>query len=57
MAIVGGSGSGKSTLVRLLYRFFDVQGGRVLVGGQDVRTVNLDSLRRAIAVVPQVFLV
>ncbi|THD28783.1 ATP-binding cassette sub-family B member 7 mitochondrial [Fasciola hepatica] len=53
VAVVGGSGAGKSTLVRLVYRFFDVQGGRVLIGGQDVRTVNLDSLRRAISVVPQ----
>ncbi|OON13946.1 ABC transporter, ATP-binding protein [Opisthorchis viverrini] len=54
VAVVGGSGTGKSTLVRLIYRFFDVNEGAILVGGQDVRSVNLDSLRRAIAVVPQV---
>ncbi|GAA50471.1 ATP-binding cassette sub- B member 7, mitochondrial [Clonorchis sinensis] len=53
VAVVGGSGTGKSTLVRLIYRFFDVNEGAILVGGQDVRSVNLDSLRRAIAVVPQ----
>ncbi|VDP76569.1 unnamed protein product [Echinostoma caproni] len=53
VAVVGGSGAGKSTIVRLAYRFFDAQSGRVLIGGQDVRSVNLDSLRRAIAVVPQ----
>nr|CAH8864068.1 unnamed protein product [Trichobilharzia regenti] len=53
VAIVGGSGSGKSTIVRLTYRFFDVASGSVLIGGQDVRSVNLDSLRRSIAVIPQ----
>jgi len=53
VAIVGGSGSGKSTLARLLLRFYDVNGGRILIDGQDVRDVNLKSLRRAIGVVPQ----
>ncbi|CAH8618754.1 unnamed protein product [Schistosoma haematobium] len=53
VAIVGESGTGKSTIVRLVYRFFDVSSGSVLVGGQDVRSVNLESLRRAIAVIPQ----
>ncbi|KAK4468665.1 hypothetical protein MN116_007849 [Schistosoma mekongi] len=53
VAIVGGSGTGKSTIVRLAYRFFDVTSGSVLIGGQDVRSVNLDSLRRSIAVIPQ----
>ncbi|CAH8293063.1 unnamed protein product, partial [Schistosoma turkestanicum] len=53
VAIVGGSGTGKSTIVRLVYRFFDVSSGSVLIGGQDVRSVNLDSLRRSIAVIPQ----
>ncbi|CAH8638080.1 unnamed protein product [Schistosoma rodhaini] len=53
VAIVGESGTGKSTIVRLVYRFFDVSGGSVLVGGQDVRSVNLESLRHAIAVIPQ----
>ncbi|KAF5395414.1 hypothetical protein PHET_12251 [Paragonimus heterotremus] len=41
-------------MVRLLYRFFDVSAGSILIGGQDIRSVNLDSLRRAIAVIPQV---
>ena len=44
----------KSTIVRLLYRFFDPQQGRILITGQDIRHVNLDSMRRNIAVVPQV---
>ncbi|XP_038210262.1 ATP-binding cassette sub-family B member 7, mitochondrial [Zerene cesonia] len=53
IGIVGTSGSGKSTLVRLLYRFFEPQSGQILVGGQDIRSVDLASLRRAIAIVPQ----
>ncbi|CAH8581350.1 unnamed protein product [Dicrocoelium dendriticum] len=53
VAVVGGSGTGKSTLVRLAYRFFDVNEGSILIGGQDVRSVTLESLRRAISVVPQ----
>lgn len=53
IAIVGGSGCGKSTIVRLLYRFYDPTGGRVLVDGQDIRDLDLDSLRSQIAVVPQ----
>ncbi|KAI2474287.1 ATP binding cassette (ABC) transporter subfamily B member [Diabrotica virgifera virgifera] len=53
VAIVGGSGSGKSTLVRLLYRFYEPSKGRILIGNQDIRDVDLDSLRRAIAIVPQ----
>ena len=53
VAIVGGSGSGKSTIVRLLYRFFDPDSGRILVNGKDIRDYNLDSLRRAISIVPQ----
>ncbi|TYO89938.1 ABCB family ABC transporter ATP-binding protein/permease [Oceanicella actignis] len=53
LAVVGPTGSGKSTLGRLLYRFYDVQGGRVTIDGQDVREVAQDSLRRAIGVVPQ----
>ncbi|OJJ49153.1 hypothetical protein ASPZODRAFT_13887 [Penicilliopsis zonata CBS 506.65] len=52
-AIVGPSGCGKSTILRLLFRYYDVQSGRILVDGQDLRDVNLDSLRRAIGVVPQ----
>ncbi|KAK1767357.1 iron-sulfur clusters transporter ATM1 [Phialemonium atrogriseum] len=53
VAIVGPSGCGKSTLLRLLFRYYDVQGGRILIDDQDVRSVTLDSLRRAIGVVPQ----
>lgn len=53
VAIVGPSGCGKSTILRLLFRFYDVQGGRILVDGQDIRGVTIDSLRRAIGVVPQ----
>ncbi|KAI0228943.1 ATP-binding cassette sub-family B member 7, mitochondrial [Lamellibrachia satsuma] len=53
VAIVGGSGSGKSTIVRLLYRFFEPQSGRVLVNNQDVHNVDIVSLRKAIGVVPQ----
>jgi len=53
VAVVGPSGAGKSTLVRLLFRFFDVSGGRVAIDGQDVRAVTQDSLRANIAIVPQ----
>ena len=53
VALVGGSGSGKSTIVRLLYRFFDPQKGRILINGEDIRDVSLESLRKAIAIVPQ----
>ncbi|XP_041462333.1 ATP-binding cassette sub-family B member 7, mitochondrial-like isoform X1 [Lytechinus variegatus] len=53
VAIVGGSGSGKSTIVRLLFRFYDPDGGRVLINGQDIKEVDVDSLRKAIGVVPQ----
>lgn len=53
VAIVGSSGAGKSTLSRLLYRFYDNDGGKILIDGQDIRRVTLDSLRRAIAIVPQ----
>ncbi len=53
VALVGASGAGKSTIARLLFRFYDVTGGRVLVDGQDLRSVTQDSLRRAIGVVPQ----
>jgi len=53
VAVVGHSGSGKSTLARLLYRFYDVQQGRVTIGGQDIRTVTQGSVRRAIGIVPQ----
>ncbi|WP_157267776.1 ATP-binding cassette domain-containing protein [Azohydromonas aeria] len=53
VAVVGGSGSGKSTLARLLLRLYDPQQGRVTVDGQDLKHVQLDSLRRAVGVVPQ----
>ena len=53
LAIVGDSGSGKSTLVKLLFRFYDPQGGRVLIDGQDVKQVSQSSLRKAIGIVPQ----
>jgi ATP-binding cassette subfamily B protein len=53
LAIVGPSGAGKSTISRLLFRFYDVDEGRILIDGQDVREVRQDSLRRAIGVVPQ----
>ena len=52
-AVVGPSGAGKSTLARLLYRFYDVGGGRILVDGQDLRSVTQHSLRAAIGIVPQ----
>ena len=53
VAIVGPSGCGKSTLLRLLFRSYDPQSGRIFIDDQDVRDVSLDSLRRAIGVVPQ----
>ncbi|MBL8582591.1 MAG: ABC transporter ATP-binding protein/permease [Rhizobiaceae bacterium] len=53
VAIVGPSGAGKSTISRLLFRFYDVQQGAVLVDGQDVRDVTQESLRAAIGMVPQ----
>jgi len=53
LAVVGPSGAGKSTLARLLFRFYDVTGGRILIDGQDIAQVNQASLRRAIGIVPQ----
>jgi ATP-binding cassette, subfamily B, heavy metal transporter len=52
-AIVGPSGAGKSTIARLLFRFYDVTGGRIIVDGQDLRDVTQSSLRAAIGIVPQ----
>jgi len=52
-AVVGATGSGKSTLARLIFRFYDVQAGGVLIDGQDVRSVTQASLRAAIGIVPQ----
>jgi ABC-type transport system involved in Fe-S cluster assembly fused permease/ATPase subunit len=53
VAAVGASGAGKSTLARLLFRFYDVNAGAILIDGQDIRHVTQDSLRAAIGVVPQ----
>ena len=53
VAVVGPSGAGKSTLARLLYRFYDVGGGRITIDGQDIRQVTQASLRQAIGIVPQ----
>jgi ATP-binding cassette subfamily B protein len=53
LALVGPTGSGKSTFVKLLQRLYDVQGGRILIDGQDIALVRQGELRRAIAVVPQ----
>jgi ATP-binding cassette subfamily B protein len=53
VAIVGPSGAGKSTIARLLFRFYDVTGGRITVDGTDVRDCTQASLRRAIGIVPQ----
>ena len=53
VAVVGHSGSGKSTLGRLLFRFYDVTGGRITVNGTDIRDLQQDSLRQAIGIVPQ----
>ncbi len=53
LAIVGPSGAGKSTISRLLFRFYDVQKGRVTIDGQDIREVQQQSVRAAIGIVPQ----
>ncbi|MBA4756874.1 MAG: ABC transporter ATP-binding protein/permease [Sphingosinicella sp.] len=53
VAIVGESGAGKSTLSRILYRFYDIQTGRVTIDDQDIRTVTQASVRAAIGIVPQ----
>ena len=53
LAIVGPTGAGKSTIARLLFRFYDVTGGRILIDGHDLRDLTQDSLRAAIGVVPQ----
>ncbi|WP_247739783.1 ABC transporter ATP-binding protein/permease [Endozoicomonas sp. G2_2] len=53
LAVVGQSGAGKSTLARLLFRFYDVDGGRITVDGSDIRQLTVASLRDAIGVVPQ----
>jgi len=53
LAVVGPSGAGKSTLSRILYRFYEISGGRVSIDGEDIREVTQDSLRRQIGMVPQ----
>ena len=53
VAVVGPSGSGKSTLARLLFRFYDVDGGRISIDGQDIRAVTQQSLRQSLGIVPQ----
>ncbi|KAK7516240.1 P-loop containing nucleoside triphosphate hydrolase protein [Phyllosticta citriasiana] len=53
VSIVGPSGCGKSTILRLLFRYYDVQSGRILIDGQDIRDISQESLRKAIGVVPQ----
>ena len=53
VAVVGPSGSGKSTLARLMFRFYDVDAGRITIDGQDIREVTQKSLREAIGIVPQ----
>ncbi|WP_340265856.1 ABCB family ABC transporter ATP-binding protein/permease [Sphingobium mellinum] len=53
LAIVGPSGAGKSTIARLLFRFYDIQGGRISIDGQDIAQVTQASLRAAIGIVPQ----
>jgi len=52
-ALVGESGAGKSSVLRLLYRFYDIKSGQILIDGQDIRKVTQRSLRRAIGIVPQ----
>jgi ATP-binding cassette subfamily B protein len=53
VAVVGPSGSGKSTLARLMFRFYDVDSGRIAIDGQDIRSVTQKSLRESIGIVPQ----
>ena len=53
VAIVGGSGSGKSTILRLLYRFYDLQNGQILVNNKDITEITLKSMREQIGIVPQ----
>ncbi|CAG85125.2 DEHA2B03894p [Debaryomyces hansenii CBS767] len=53
IAIVGPSGSGKSTILRLIFRFYDVESGKIFIDGQDISKVTVESLRRSIGIVPQ----
>jgi ATP-binding cassette subfamily B protein len=53
VAIVGASGSGKSTLAKLLFRFYDVESGEILIDGQNIKQLDLSSVQKAMGVVPQ----
>ena len=53
VGIVGSTGSGKSTIMRLLYRFYDIDGGKILIDGQDIKMMKINDLRSQIAIVPQ----
>ncbi|KAI9142821.1 P-loop containing nucleoside triphosphate hydrolase protein [Paraphysoderma sedebokerense] len=53
VALVGPSGGGKSSILKLLFRFYDVKSGRILIDGQDIRSISQRSLRQAVGVVPQ----
>ena len=53
VAFVGESGSGKSSILRLLYRFYDIQNGSILIDGQDLSSLKIDSIRKEIGVIPQ----
>jgi ATP-binding cassette, subfamily B, heavy metal transporter len=53
VAVVGSSGAGKSTISRLLFRFYDVSGGKILIDGQDIREVTQASVRASLGIVPQ----
>ena len=52
VAIVGSTGSGKSTIMRLLYRFYDIDDGQILIDGQDIKLMKINDLRSMIAIVP-----
>jgi ABC-type multidrug transport system fused ATPase/permease subunit len=52
VGIVGSTGSGKSTIMRLLYRFYDIDGGKILIDGQDIKMMKINDLRSQIAIVP-----
>jgi ATP-binding cassette subfamily B protein len=53
VGIVGSTGSGKSTIMRLLYRFYDIDGGKITIDGQDIKQMKINDLRSQIAIVPQ----
>ena len=53
VAIVGATGSGKSTIMRLLYRFYEIDGGEILIDGQNIKDMKISDLRSNIAIVPQ----